>query len=414
MNKWWPAAAMGTAPASRFEQWGCRTLALGWWLFIAAFFVAPDKHALRTTFYVVVALPALIWARAIAARVAWRDPLSLLVAATLLFLSVSAFWGADAGDEHSWRALKIMLVLIIAFAVPRYLHRVGALSMRHLIGAILTLATVVAVSNLILNLFPLLSGEQAFNKYIRPGGWGQYDNQLQYGGLVGASALLALCEYLRASAGRRQALLLIVLVVLGLSLALTLSRGPIAYFFGVSALVAIAYRERWRRSLLLFLLACALALPALLHPAARAVLELNVERPAYRPAIWAAVIAEMPGKELIGQGWRDDQSVQTPERSFGHPHNFLLGIYRFTGLIGLGLFLAMTGSLFYRCAQLSRECAAPLAAWLLYGICLNLTNGRFPVSAPGNDWFFYWLPAALVFAFVSAGPTLQGTEERAA
>jgi hypothetical protein len=58
--------------------------------------------------------------------------------------------------------------------------------------------------------------------------------------------------------------------------------------------------------------------------------------------------------------------------------------------------------------------ATPLAAWLLYGICLQLTNGRFPLASPQNDWFFYWLPAALIFAFVRPGAAMPVPQEQSA
>jgi O-antigen ligase len=346
-----------------------------------------------------VAVPAVLWARLLIREIDWRDPLWLSIFATLLFLSLSALWGADAADDHALRAIKIMVVLFICFLVPRFLSRAGLLTIRHLIGAIIALATIVAITNLVMNLLPILSGEDSFTVYTRLAGWGQFDNPLQYGGIVGCSALLALSEFFRETRRARQILLLIVLGLLVLSLVLTLSRGPILYFFVVSAVVAAAYREHGRRILLLLLLAAAVALPFLLHPAGQAAIEATVSRESYRPAIWSAVMDEMGGKELFGQGWRDDQSVQTSAGRFSHPHNFLLAIYRFSGLVGLALFIAMTGLLFYRCARLGRDFAAPLGAWLLYGICLHLTNGRFHVSAPGNDWFFYWLPAALTYAF---------------
>lgn len=392
-----PVTAAACAPARL--PWSHRILAFGWWLFIATFFIAPDKHDLRITFYALVALPALIWWRLLVREIDWRDPLWLGVFATLLYLSLSALWGADAGDEHALRAIKIMLILFICFLMPRFLVRAELLSIRHLIGAILVLATIVAVSNLVRNLVPVLSGEESFLKYTRLGGWGQYDNPLQYGGIMGCSALLALCAFLRATRRTRQIPLLLALGVLVLSLALTMSRGPIVYFVLVSAAVVTAYRERWRRTLLLLFLALAVALPALLQPAVRTALEFNASRPTYRLAIWSTVLEETRGRELFGQGWRDDQSVQTPERRYGHAHNILLSTYRFSGLVGLTLFIALTIALFYRCVQRGRDVAAALGAWLLYGVCLQLTNGRFPVSAPGNDWFFYWLPAALIFAF---------------
>ena len=380
-------------------DWAHRTVLVGWWLFIAAFFIAPDKHAMRMTFYAFVALPALIWARLLIREIDWRDPLWLGISVTLLFLSASALWGADAADEHALRAMKIMVIVLICFLVPRFLSRAGLLTIRHLIGAIIVLATVVAATNLVMNLLPILFGEQPFNAYLRLAGWGQFENPLQYGGIIGCSALLALCEFFRETRRSRQLLLLLVLGLLTLSLVLTMSRGPVAYFLVVSAMIAVVYRERWRRTVLLLALAAAIALPLLMHPAVEAALEATASRTSYRPAIWTAVMAEMPGKELFGQGWRDDQSVHTSAGRFGHPHNFLLGVYRFGGLVGLALFLVMTGLLFYRCVQLGRDLATPLAAWFLYGICLHLTNGRFHVSAPGNDWFFYWMPAALIYGF---------------
>ena len=393
------SSAVSTAPAPTHLQWAHRTLAFGWWLFIAAFFIAPDKHALRMTFYALVALPAVIWSRLLIREISWRDPLWLSVFATLLFLSMSALWGADAADDHALRAMKIMVILMICFLVPRFLSRAGMFSFRHLTVAILALATIVAAGNLIRNLLPIVSGEKPFLEQLRLAGFGQLDNPLLYGGIVGGSALLALCEFFRETRRPRQVLLLLVLAVLGVSLVLTMSRGPILYFIVVSAMIAAVYRAHWRRTLLLLFLALAAALPVVLHPAGQAVIEANVSRKTYRPVIWSTVMAEMPGKELFGQGWRDDQSVHTPAGRFGHPHNSLLGIYRFSGLVGLALFIAMTGLLLYHCTQLGADRAVPLGAWLVFGVCLHLTNGRFLVSAPGGDWFFYWLPAALVFGF---------------
>lgn len=402
------AAATACAPAHLPRAH--RVLAFGWWLFIATFFIAPDVHALRMTFYAVVALPAVIWSRLLIREIDWRDPLWLSVFITLLFLSLSALWGADAADSHARRAIKIMVILFICFLVPRFLVGAGLLSIRHLTRAILGLATFVAIGNLIANLFLVLSGVEPFGQYVRLAGFGQLDNPLLYGGIMGGSALLALCEFLREPRRSRQVLLLLVLAVLGTALVLTMSRGPILYFLVVSAMIAAVYRAHWRRTLLLVLLASAAALSVVLYPASQTVIDANVSRPTYRPVIWSSVMAEMPGKELFGQGWRDDQSVYTPAGRFGHPHNFLLGIYRFGGLVGLALFIAMTGLLFHGCARLGRDNAVSLGAWLLYGILLHLTNGRFPVSAPGGVWFFYWLPAALVFGFARPVSVRQAEE----
>jgi hypothetical protein len=164
-------AAAATARAPARLPWSHRVLAFGWWLFIATFFIAPDKHALRMTFYALVALPAVIWSRLLIREINWRDPLWLSIFATLLFLSSSALWGADAGNSHALRAIKIMAILFICFLVPRFLVRAGLLSLRHLVAAILVLATVVAVGNLIWDVMEILSGEESFFKYTRLSGW---------------------------------------------------------------------------------------------------------------------------------------------------------------------------------------------------------------------------------------------------
>lgn len=83
-------SAASTAGAPARLPWGHRVLAFGWWLFIAMFFIAPDKHALRMTFYALVALPAVLWARLLIREIDWRDPLWLSVFGALLFLSLSA------------------------------------------------------------------------------------------------------------------------------------------------------------------------------------------------------------------------------------------------------------------------------------------------------------------------------------
>jgi hypothetical protein len=140
-----PAVSSAFAPLHQSDGWGYRVLAAGWWLFIAAFFLAPDKHALRMTFYVAVVVPALIWSHRIVREIDWRDPLWLSILATLVFLSASAFWGADRADEHALRAMKIMVFLVLCFLVPRFLAGAGLLTIRHLLGAILALAAFIPV-----------------------------------------------------------------------------------------------------------------------------------------------------------------------------------------------------------------------------------------------------------------------------
>ena len=389
------------APANWPDQWGPRILAAGWMLFIAAFFLGPDKHSLRTIYYALVVVPALIWSRALIRQINWRDPLWLSFASAVLFLSMSALWGADADSGHALKAVKVTLFLTTLFLVARFLVQGGLLPFRLLTASILTLAVIVATASLVYNLYTILTAsERPGLEYMRLAGLGsQMNNPLIYAGIMGCGGLLALSEFFRETRRPHQILLLLVIALLTLSLVLTMSRGAMIYFVAMSAMIAAVHFRQWRRTLLLLLLALLAAMPILLSPGKQSALQTNVTRPSYRPLIWSAVIAETRGQELFGQGWPRDESLNTPEGRFGHSHNFVLGAYRFGGVIGLALFITLIGLLLYRCTQLRRDIAVPLGAWLLFGICLHLTNGRFPVSAPGHDWFYFWLPAALVYAF---------------
>ena len=379
------------------KQW---PLLIGWWLFVAAFFIAWDKHALRATFNLGVVLPALICALPLLRQIRWRDPLWLSFIATLLFLGASSLWGADAASGQPLKALKVALFLLALFCVPNYLARTQALQLARMTPLLLVLAAAFALASIGAFVYPLLATGISISadNLLRLGGLGQQANPLLFAGTMGCCGAVALALYYRVTETAHIIALLALANLFALALALTLSRGPLFYFAAISAGIIAMHPRQWRRSLLLLALPALLLVAFALSDYAQNLANANFARPIFRSAIWSTIVEETRGHALIGQGWRKDESLQIDAGTMGHSHNFLIGTYRFAGLIGLALFATLLGALLYRCSRLPSATALPLGAWLLFGIGLELSNGRFPLSAPSSDWFFFWLPAAFIHA----------------
>lgn len=388
-------------------------LGAAWSLFIAGFFIAPDKHLLRVFFHILLVL-TLLWQRRVFRACDWRSPLTWSLVATIAYLGASACWGVDADSSHAWRGLQVGLYLAGLFLVTRYLAVAGWLRVQPLLWGLVSLAAFDVA--LTLGHWLLAPG---LDLTVRLVGLGQQQNPLILAGVLGACGLLALTAFYRTQSHWRAGALLVLIALMLVTIFLSQSRGPLLYFALLAVPVSLLHAQfeslphLRRRQWVFAATATALIATALLWPAARQAAAERAAHPSYRPTIWQQVLTDTRPTPLFGQGWRADETVHTTQGPHGHAHNVLLSTYRFGGLIGLALFGGTLSLLCYRGWKLPPARRLPLLSWLLFGLACELTNGRFPLSAPSCDWFLLWLPAALIFAFDRLPPSLPTTAHAA-
>ena len=109
--------------------------------------------------------------------------------------------------------------------------------------------------------------------------------------------------------------------------------------------------------------------------------------------VWAATIAQLqaltPIEMLYGVGVMNYRLL--PGSVDMHPHNFILQLALETGLMGLGVFLAILGTMFFHFWRFARG--------NLYGVAAFAALTAFSISSLANTSIFRWDWLALM-AFI--------------
>lgn len=399
-----PASASVARGPARLPGVATGLLACGWTLFIAAFFLAPDRHELRLAFNWGVLLPtalALPWLAGASrlSRLSFSPPRRLALAAGAMagWLCLSSLWGASAGIGYLLRELENALLVAALVVATHAVARMRPRLIASLEPLIVALGCAAALAALAPHLAPLARGETA-PLAPRLAGLGILRNELVLASVLGVAALCAVAGYYRSMAGRRAVLWLLPLAPVLAAMLASLSRGPLLALLVALPLLAALARVPLRRHLAPIggaLLAAVLlaGIPELVdHALARGL------DPSHRDVIWRAAIDETAGDWLFGQGLREQRGLDVDAMRFGHAHSSLLSVYRFAGAVGVALFVAFLAELLRAAAALPAQPRLTLLPWLVYGILCQLSNGAFPLARPSYDWLLLWVPMALCIA----------------
>ena len=354
-------------------------------VFIAGFFLLPMAGTLRKLFYIVV-LPAtlLLW-RELAAQ--YRDnQLVKLLLAYAAWMMLTLAWTEDfdlaAAGMQFWLSANLLAFFAITGYVwinyPKEVERFSA----WLVWLAAAAACVSIVAWYARNPFP--------GSRLVPLGVMHHQNKsgAAYGLFMILSMQLAITDH------RRRKLFVLAGAVLGLLVLFTQSRTALA-----AACVGIVVMIGWRA---LIPAAVAVAASWILLASTADEWWHRVSHFSFRPGIWQAVMADMPGHWLQGRGYLTDPHVQAYDRIFDHAHNGYLATLRDGGLIGLGLLLAMLGTALHWAVRIHRDRGERIyLALLLYGMtCIFMDFDRLLVQ-PKEMWLYLWLPLALVAAAYS-------------
>lgn len=211
-------------------------------------------------------------------------------------------------------------------------------------------------------------------------------------------------------------------VLMGISFAvvfgvvfLSQSRGPFAalltfvFFYSLSLQLMSGKAKRWRYiwwlagGCLFLVVASTVLFDDLL-------LRMTERGMSYRPQIWLAVLQNPPATIWTGAGMASEFMYSEAGKylyeqigfRIKHPHNLLLGVFHFAGILGVLIFVSLLGWVLVRLLRLSGDSGRRLRPFALglyvLIVLLNMTDGYKVVAPPSPDWIFFWFPFVFLIA----------------
>ncbi|MCO1333366.1 O-antigen ligase family protein [Microbulbifer sp. OS29] len=368
----------------------------GLFLLICGFYFFPKESGVQTGFYLTL-LPATIF------LLAWRRDYRFLASwqfaafcSLPLVLALSAFWAsADTADvfrsaDYYW---KLVLYLALFYcAIFFLLEHYGDSILHQLLLAAIVIGLLSGIASLIVYV-----SDGGLQRLHRIGGISLEGNIDKTGMLFGFHALFCCYGLSQKPALWRWAS---GAGLLTSCLYIVLSQTKIPILMAAFSILLVVFSSRSRRLKTIILIAMG-ALPM-------AYLALFDDLPflhrgsAYsiRLHLWQKVYEEFLQSPLIGQGLVHKKFIEL-DIMLPHPHNYLLDIARFSGLLGVAACawqgLAVLWSIKSKEKILS-WIPGLYAAWFLFGVLAMLAYSQQPLVKPNYIWFFYWIPLAILLA----------------
>ena len=362
-------------------------LPLGYLTLLIGLAVLPDRSFYHKSFYALIAAPALIALilRPETLRGLLREPIVLLFLAFSAWSLLSISWSNT--DTPMGSLLKRPLYIFMLFAGCSLLAQQSSsrLEQTTLIAALLMIPlTLYSLSAFAISGIP-------GSRLIGPGA---LDNPLLSSHLFGFFCIFWLA--LVMTLPQRQSWIAIApLLITAITLLATGSRTPI-----VATAIACGWLTLacWNRRSVMLVLAGALALAGLLvlYPDA-----LMSRGTSFRLELWQNALDKISQRPWMGFGFGADLAINIEglATTFSEPHSFTIGVLYYTGIIGLGLWLAMHIVALRHCWRQRHNWYFIIGGALLaYGIGAGLAEGGGILTRPKEHWFVTWIPLALIAA----------------
>ncbi|MEW5248362.1 O-antigen ligase family protein [Microbulbifer sp. 2201CG32-9] len=377
---------------------GLSTLAYGgMFLLLCGFYLAPKVAGVQTAFYLTLlpaALLLMLWRRDY--RFIWSWQFAAFCTLPLV-LALSTLWAsADVADVQRKTSFYFKLVLYLAlFYCGTYLvlERRGDRALHQWLLALIAVGLVSGLASLI-----TYGLDDDLLRFRRIRGISLEGDIDKTGLLFGFHALFC-CYGIAQSARPWRWLSWSGLVVSCLYIVLSQTKLPLVMALCALLLAAFISGSRLLRGLLL--LAALAALP-LGYLALFGDLPLLHRSNAYsvRLELWGQAWREFVQAPLLGSGLVHKQFIKL-HHLLPHPHNYLLDVARFSGLLGLTACAWQGLGAVY--TVLSREqlltwIPGLIAAWFGFGTLAMAIYAQQPLVKPSYIWFFYWIPLALLLA----------------
>ncbi len=321
-----------------------------------------------------------------------RTDLFLLIAALLLYLSLSVFWSSE-WELRDFGSQFVRFLLVCSFVIgvaevrlrgqiQRWLRRTMTL-----VGGGVILA---AVINHVV--WPPEDG--------RLNGLGQLDTHVIAALIYGIVAVLALQAVLREQAIFWRITGVVTILIAAYAIWGSDSRNAwVSVVFGLAVLLLaerLADRQRFVTSIVSVALLGGAILVALFSVESTRALLLP-RGTSFRPEIWDLAMARiLDGHLLFGLGINTPSDFNLGVTQILHPHNIYLSVMYQGGLFGLGLFVLVIWKTLRELLLHYEEADAKLALGILaVALPAYLLDGHELLDKIGSTWFLIWLPVAI-------------------
>lgn len=378
-------------PKVFFGRWAM----FGMYLFLTAFFFASGTAPLRTVFYVFLVLPFLLgiffggWKPE---QYGGWPTLSALV--FVVYCALSTLWGRPADvDTYLKQAFFVAIWLVgiswLCYGRPLDMQRVYTwLIMVGTLGSLVTLSYFYIYQNNVIS--------------ERLSGMGLLENPTIVAQTYGVVALLAYIKALQAPRWYISTVFFVAALLCFLPIVMSQTRGAALAFAVVSMMALVVIRPAWTVWLSQLLFASMVVVAVILFTDVEQTLQNRGISLSLRDVIWLEVLGRSIAHPVWGIGLEQDARILIAGfEPFHHAHNSWLDIVYYTGLVG-GCLALWHLFLLLRCFN-EHPWVLPVYLWLIYGCLCLLTNGAHLLTAPGAQWWMYWVPAGLLTALVKSG-----------
>ncbi|MBV1877790.1 MAG: hypothetical protein KUG79_09120 [Pseudomonadales bacterium] len=225
-------------------------------------------------------------------------------------------------------------------------------------------------------------------------GGNQLDNPNFAGMVFGLGIILATWE--RAFGMTKSNRYFLLFTTLPIIIALLLSQSKAAIFATFLTCIIIFISTLSRNHKLAFttivtLTFLALATTQQLH----ALLDLGI-----RSTIYSQCLDEGLNNPFFGLGALSTVNIQGD--NFSHCHNIFLDLFRFSGLLGVALLIALLYTVTKTIYSDGCETQKLWSLVLLFGLINLSTDGFVPLTKPTIFWLTFWLPISIIMAYSSS------------
>lgn len=326
----------------------------------------------------------------------------------LIYMTASVFWSDASEHGRYFQKSKLGFFILIGTLSTSYI----AYKYKNLLPTLAMFYVTVATITGIILIIPYAINAFETDTWPRLSGLGRATNPIQVGILYALAILMVLFTKLpaRVSSGIycRVGLSAVPFIVI----LLTQSRGP---FLSLCLAIPITFvlrsdthiRQKIKYTMLISLVGgcAAYGMHILLKDTA-----LVERKTTGRTEIWESAIAHVHEKPVIGHGLAseiiythtfDDGSKEYVRNA----HSLYLSTLVQGGVIGLFLFLGMTGAILAKAYRVNTPCVRDVwpIAFLLFGYIQGCVDfGGYMINL-STEWLVLWWPVGLVLAYSSLG-----------
>lgn len=362
---------------------------------IAGFFFFPTGKLHNQAFIALIVLPAfwIIFKLKITFIPFLKSKLFVLILIFSAYYAISTTWGNYERVGLQLSEIKRVLYLY-AFWIVIFV----AYNLDNTKSVILTKCLVFfAVISLCYNAIAFYAIDH-HTIYDRFNGFGRMRNQLWFGALYGAMAIMMLLITLKPQ-NNQKLVHFVIFILFFIANLLTHSRGPILSMFAVCVLIffssTLTLKSKLKISTIALIFFTVFAVSLYKYYLS------DISRgQSYRLDLWLGFLQFTKNHLFLGHGAGVDVFIDAPGQlvdKWSHYHNIYLGSLIELGLIGLFLHLLIVIYTIYIGWHYKKYFEVDVALMIFIFTCLiGFTFGQGIITGTNAQWIIFWLPLAVI------------------